>query len=152
MKISWRVVLQAAVALAALALVGCAQTEVSEQRAAVVSAALSQIGTPYRYGGKQPGVALDCSGLTYYAHRAAGLEIPRSSMDQLRSARATSTDSLRPGDMVFFATGPGEHHVGLMVDSERFVHASSTAQGVCLSRLHTPYWQDHLMGAGTYLN
>jgi cell wall-associated NlpC family hydrolase len=136
-----------------LALVGCAGTGgLSEQRSAVISAAISQMGTPYRYGGNEPGRGLDCSGLTYYAHRAAGVTIPRSSWDQRRDARPVSPNSPRPGDMVFFLTGPGDHHVGLMVDSERFVHASSSAHQVKLSDLRAPYWKAHFVSAGTYLD
>jgi cell wall-associated NlpC family hydrolase len=152
MTAQWRVVLGLVLAWGALALVGCAGTsELSEQRAAVVSAALSQMGTPYRYGGNEPGRGLDCSGLTYYAHSAAGVKIPRSSWDQRRDARPVSAQSPRPGDMVFFLTGPKDHHVGLMVDSERFVHASSSSRRVKLAKLQTPYWRSHFVGAGTYL-
>jgi cell wall-associated NlpC family hydrolase len=153
MKAKWRLVLRLGLAWGVLALVGCAGTgELSEQRATVVSAAMSQMGTPYRYGGNEPGRGLDCSGLTFYAHSVAGVKIPRRSWDQRRDARPVSRQSPRPGDMVFFQTGPGDHHVGLMVDSERFVHASSSAHQVKLAKLRTPYWKAHFVGAGTYLN
>jgi cell wall-associated NlpC family hydrolase len=135
-----------------LVLSGCASTGgLSEQRGAVVSAALSQMGTPYRYGGNEPGQGLDCSGLTYYAHRSAGVTIPRSSLDQQRGARPVRGESPVPGDLVFFLTDPGVRHVGLMVDSERFVHASTAAHGVALANLRAPYWTAHYLGAGTYL-
>lgn len=153
MRILWRAVFWLGLVWVALALVGCAGTgELSEQRSAVISAAMSQMGTPYRYGGNDPGRGLDCSGLTFYAHRVAGVNIPRSSWDQRRDARPVSRKSPRPGDMVFFLTGPGDHHVGLMVDSERFVHASSSARQVKLAKLRTPYWKTHFVGAGTYLD
>ncbi len=121
------------------------------KRAAVVSAALSQLGTPYRYGGNEPGRALDCSGLTYYAHGVAGLRIPRMSLDQRRGAKPVNPKALRPGDMVFFKTGPGSHHVGLMVDGDRFVHASVSQHKVGYARLGAPYWKARYLGAGTYL-
>jgi cell wall-associated NlpC family hydrolase len=153
MKIMLRAVLRLGLACGVLALVGCAGTGgLTEQRAAVVSAALSQVGTPYRYGGNEPGRGLDCSGLTYYAHRTAGVQIPRGSVDQRLRAHPASARSPQPGDMVFFQTGPADHHVGLMVDAERFVHASSSAHRVRLARLRTPYWRDHYLGAGTYLD
>ena len=153
MKILFRAVLWLGLVSLALALVGCAGTGgLSEQRTAVVSAALSQVGTPYRYGGNEPGRGLDCSGLTYYAHSTVGVEIPRRSVDQRLRARPASARSPRPGDMVFFQTGPADHHVGLMVDAERFVHASSSAHRVRLARLRTPYWKDRYLGAGTYLD
>ena len=54
--------------------------------------------------------------------------------------------------MVFFKTGPNTYHVGLMVDKERFVHASTSQRQVRLERLDKPYWQARYLGAGTYLN
>jgi cell wall-associated NlpC family hydrolase len=121
------------------------------RRADVVVAALSQVGTPYVYGGSTPGEALDCSGLTRFAHQAAGLEIPRVSTAQKAAARPLRGWP-RPGDLVFFKTGPGQYHVGLMVDRERFVHASTSKGRVRLARLDTDYWQTRFLGAGTYLN
>ena len=135
------------------ALGGCAgMGDLSEKRAAVVSAAQAQVGTPYKYGGNEPGRGLDCSGLTHYAYRTVGLKIPRSSVEQRLAARPVSPNAPRPGDLVFFRTGPDSHHVGLMVDSERFVHASSSAHRVGYAKLRTPYWKAHYLGAGTYLD
>lgn len=141
-------------AIVALLIGGCAgsgKDGLSGQRAEVVSAALSQIGTPYRYGGNQPGRGLDCSGLTYFAHRTAGVQIPRNSRQQRQEARPVKLRALRPGDMVFFGSGGVVDHVGLMVDQERFVHASTSKGKVILARFGTPYWNARFVGAGTYL-
>ncbi|MGE5153989.1 MAG: C40 family peptidase [Bdellovibrio bacteriovorus] len=143
-----------AVAIVALSVGGCAGSGkggLGGQRAEVVSAALSQIGTPYRYGGNQPGQGLDCSGLTYFAHRTAGVQIPRTSREQRQGARPVKPKALRPGDMVFFGSGGVVDHVGLMVDQERFVHASTSKGKVILARFGTPYWNARFVGAGTYL-
>lgn len=121
-----------------------------EQRADVVMAALSQVGTPYVYGGSEPGRALDCSGLTQYAHSAAGLSIPRVSTAQQAAAKPVRRQPI-PGDLVFFKTGPSQYHVGLMVDKDRFVHASTSKQRVRLSSLSAGYWRERYLGAGTYL-
>jgi cell wall-associated NlpC family hydrolase len=112
---------------------------------------LSQVGTPYVYGGSTPGEALDCSGLTRFAHQAAGVDIPRVSTAQKAAARPLRGRPA-PGDLVFFKTGPSQYHVGLMVDRERFVHASTSKRRVRLARLDTDYWQTRFLGAGTYLN
>lgn len=141
-------------ALLSLALGGCAgmgKGRLSAERAEVVSAALSQLGTPYRYGGNQPGRGLDCSGLTYFAHSTAGVKIPRTSREQRAGARPVKLRSLRPGDMVFFGASGMVDHVGLMVDHERFVHASTSRGKVILARFGTPYWNTRFVGAGTYL-
>jgi len=121
------------------------------ERANVVIAALSQVGTPYVYGGTKPGQALDCSGLTQYAHRAAGVSIPRVSTAQQAAAKPVRRPP-NPGDLVFFKTGPSQYHVGLMVDRDRFVHASTSKRRVRLASLSKNYWQQRYMGAGTYLH
>lgn len=125
-------------------------TGLPERRADVVVAALSQMGTPYVLGGNTPGRALDCSGLTTYAHRAAGVNIPRFSLDQKAASRPLRGRPT-PGDLVFFKTGPADYHVGLMVDPNRFVHASSGKRRVQLTRFDADYWQQRFLGAGTFL-
>jgi cell wall-associated NlpC family hydrolase len=123
-----------------------------DSRGQVVMAALSQIGTKYRYGAQSPGKALDCSALAQYAYRAAGVRIPRVSTDQRKSSTPVIPSKLQPGDLVFFRIRPGVHHVGLMVDDKRFVHASPSKKKVRLSCIDSDYWQSRLIGAGTYLN
>lgn len=120
------------------------------RRGDVVVKGLAQIGTPYRYGGATPAKGFDCSGLTYYAHHEAGLSIPRTAAAQHRASKPVSRDRLQAGDMVFFKTGPTAYHVGLMVDSKRFVHASTSRSQVRIDHLDTPYWRARYLGAGTY--
>lgn len=147
----WRIWLLILVALTVGGCAGSGKGGLSGQRAEVVSAAMSQVGTPYRWGGNQPGAGLDCSGLTYFAHRVAGVQIPRTSREQKQRARPVKARALRPGDMVFFSSGGVVDHVGLMIDQERFVHASASRGKVILARFGTPYWNAHFAGAGTYL-
>lgn len=132
--------------------VGIKDTALDGARDKVVIAALSQIGTRYKYGAQSPGKALDCSALTQHAHSAAGVRIPRVSTDQRRAATPVHPAKAQPGDLVFFRIRRGLHHVGLMVDDKRFVHASTSKKQVRLSSIHSDYWQQRLIGAGTYLN
>jgi cell wall-associated NlpC family hydrolase len=115
-----------------------------------VRAALAQLDRPYRYGGHTPR-GFDCSGLVYYAYQLSGLEIPRTSLGQLRSARPIPLRELAPGDLLFFRERKKQaSHVGLYVGEGRFVHASTSNQAVILSQLASPYWKKHLMSAGRY--
>ena len=136
-------------------LVGCASRErddgLNARRAELVDKSLAQIGTRYLYGGESPAEGFDCSGLTHYAHHLAGLTIPRTAAAQQRAAKPVPRSRLKPGDMVFFKTGPSAYHVGLMIDSARFVHASTSRSRVRVDHLDTPYWNRHYIGAGTYL-
>jgi peptidoglycan DL-endopeptidase CwlO len=70
------------------------------RRMVAVLAALSQVGTPYRYAGNEPG-GFDCSGLTSFAWGVAGVKIPRTSSDQIAAVSPRSADALLPGDLVW---------------------------------------------------
>jgi cell wall-associated NlpC family hydrolase len=85
--------------------------------ALAVSWALSQIGTPYVWGGEMPGVGFDCSGLVQAAYAVAGVALPRVAQDQYDSTPKLGPGaSLAPGDLVFFGGGPASiDHVGLFV-------------------------------------
>jgi cell wall-associated NlpC family hydrolase len=85
--------------------------------ALAVSWALSQIGTPYVWGGETPGVGFDCSGLVQAAYAVAGLSLPRVAQDQYDTTPKLAPGApLVPGDLVFFGGGPGSiDHVGLFV-------------------------------------
>jgi cell wall-associated NlpC family hydrolase len=85
--------------------------------AVAVSWALSQIGTPYVWGGEKPGVGFDCSGLVQAAYAVAGLALPRVAQDQYDTTPKLAPGApLAPGDLVFFGGGPDSiDHVGLFV-------------------------------------
>jgi cell wall-associated NlpC family hydrolase len=79
--------------------------------------ALSQIGTPYIWGGETPGVGFDCSGLAQAAYKVAGITLPRVAQDQYDATIKLAPGApLAPGDLVFFGAGPTAiDHVGLFV-------------------------------------
>jgi cell wall-associated NlpC family hydrolase len=79
--------------------------------------ALSQIGTPYVWGGETPGVGFDCSGLVQAAYKVAGVSLPRVAQDQYDATTKLGPDApLAPGDLVFFGAGTSAiDHVGLFV-------------------------------------
>jgi cell wall-associated NlpC family hydrolase len=82
-----------------------------------VSWALSQIGTPYVWGGETPGVGFDCSGLVQAAYAVAAVSLPRVAQDQYNTTpKLAPGAALVPGDLVFFGGGPDSiDHVGLYV-------------------------------------
>ncbi len=86
-------------------------------QAVAVEWALTQIGTPYVWGGETPGVGFDCSGLVQAAYAVAGVALPRVAQDQYDATpKVPAGDPVAPGDLVFFGSGPsGIDHVGLFV-------------------------------------
>ncbi|MER5888399.1 NlpC/P60 family protein [Streptomyces sp. NPDC001941] len=82
--------------------------------------ARAQIGKPYVWGATGPG-SYDCSGLTQAAWRAAGVDLPRTTWDQVEVGTRVATADLRPGDLVFFYDDIS--HVGLYIGGGRMIHA-----------------------------
>ena len=70
----------------------------------VVETAKKYIGSPYVYGGSSPS-GFDCSGFTQYVYRQLGVNINRTSYTQVNNGYNVSTDSMQPGDLVFFSKG-----------------------------------------------
>ncbi|WP_020108681.1 C40 family peptidase [Nocardia sp. 348MFTsu5.1] len=90
----------------------------NERAAKAVRAALSQQGVPYVWGGTTPGVGLDCSGLTQWAYREAGVELPRLAQDQDTAGVAVSQADLQPGDLAVWSG-----HVAMYVGNGQMVEA-----------------------------
>lgn len=113
----------------------------------VISAARTFIGTPYKYGGTTRS-GMDCSGLLINSFSAVKVNLPRSSEAQSKVGTEIKMNELKPGDLVFFATGDRKKqitHVGLVTDVKskdnvKFIHASSKL-GVVETNLFAEYYQ-----------
>lgn len=99
----------------------------------IVAAARSQLGVPYVWGGTSPGSGLDCSGLTQYCHRVAGISIPRTSGPQGGGGKAVS--SPMPGDIVCYAG-----HVGIYIGGGQMIHAPEPGDVVKVSSVYGSPW------------
>ncbi len=95
--------------------------------ATVVAAAMAQRGKPYVWAAAGPG-SFDCSGLTQYAFRAAGITLPHSSRMQFQMGTAVSRSQLQPGDLVFFYSPVT--HVGVYIGNGQMVHAPTSGDVV----------------------
>jgi cell wall-associated NlpC family hydrolase len=112
----------------------------------IVGTAMSLRGAPYRNGGSDPS-GFDCSGFVSYVFAQQGLALPRTVAEQYDAGRGVPTDSLAPGDLVFFTTvAPGASHVGIVVSADLFVHAPSSNGVVRVERLSSAYWSSRFVG------
>ena len=106
----------------------------AERRQAVVEYGLQFVGNRYVYGGTNPNKGADCSGFTSYVLRhSAGVELPHSSRSQAVQGREVSAAEIRPGDLVFYASGKRINHVSLYIGNGQVVHASNERTGICVS-------------------
>jgi cell wall-associated NlpC family hydrolase len=96
--------------------------------AAAVRAALSQLGKPYVWGATGPN-AFDCSGLTQWAYRQAGVDISRTTFTQIHDGPAVPRSMVAPGDLVF----PNRGHVVMYIGNGQVVEAPSAGQNVKVS-------------------
>lgn len=101
----------------------------------IVALALSQLGMPYVLGGTTPR-GFDCSGFVrWVAEQVVRMPLPRTARLQALAGQPVPRDALEPGDLVAFGEGKRISHVGIYVGGGRFVHASSVAGRVVVSRL-----------------
>lgn len=80
----------------------------------------AQIGKPYVWGATGPD-SYDCSGLTQAAWKAAGVDLPRVTYDQVNAGTTVSLADAQPGDLVFFYDDIS--HVGLYIGNGMMIHA-----------------------------
>ena len=104
----------------------------SDAAQVAIDTAMAQRGKPYVWAAGGPG-SFDCSGLTAYAYRAAGITLPHSSALQSTMGQAVSRADLQPGDLVFFYSPVS--HVGIYIGNGQMVHAPTTGDVVKVASL-----------------
>ncbi|ETZ41986.1 nlpC/P60 family protein [Mycobacterium avium MAV_120709_2344] len=91
-------------------------------RATVVQAALTQVGSPYVWGGAAPG-GFDCSGLVMWAFQQAGISLPHSSQALAHGGQPVSLSDLQPGDVLTFYSDAS--HAGIYIGDGMMIHSST---------------------------
>lgn len=94
----------------------------------IAEIALKRLGTPYVWGGGgkdgPTGGGFDCSSLAMYStYQATGVELPRTTYDQINRGVRVDPGSAQPGDLVFsnFSKPGVPEHVQIYIGGGRVV-------------------------------
>lgn len=129
---------------------------ISETRQEILKIAKEQLGTPYLWAGNDP-KGFDCSGFASYVYeKATNKTLPRKSADQFGSSSKLKDKNVRPGDLIFFDSGSGINHVGIIISQPNeplmMIH-SSTSKGIIITEIEkSEYWKSRVAGFGSYLD
>ncbi len=110
---------------------------------------IKYLDTPYKYGGNSLD-GIDCSAFTQNIYKSVlSINLERSARLQFNQGiEVDDKNDLKFGDLVFFNTRkrvkPG--HVGIYIQDNLFVHASSK-RGVTISSIDHNYYSQRFMGA-----
>ena len=92
-----------------------------------LSRAASYLGTPYQWGGNQPG-GFDCSGFVQHVY-GLGSQY-RTSQAQSTMGQPVSVSSLKPGDLCFWGQPGSAYHVAIWAGNGRYIAAPAPGQSV----------------------
>jgi hypothetical protein len=96
---------------------------------AVVADASQYLGVPYKWGGTDPSVGLDCSGLVQLTYKDLGISLPRGAAAQAQMGTpVASLDQAQPGDLVAF--GSPVDHIGIYAGNGTMIVAPHTGAQV----------------------
>lgn len=123
-----------------------AATGTSEAGQKAVDLALKQVGKPYVWGAEGPG-SFDCSGLTQYSAKSAGVNLPRTAAEQYKQLPKVASKDIRPGDLIFpqdTFNGGSPKHVMMYIGNGKCVAAPQPGQNVRVESLpksfHATRW------------
>lgn len=108
------------------------------------------IGTPYAWGGNSLTSGVDCSGLVQQIYAHFGINLPRTTYDQIGQGKAVSMDKLQPGDLVFFSAGAGgssPDHVAIYAGNGMMLESPKPGEAVRLTSFTQSYYADRFIGA-----
>ncbi len=116
------------------------------QVSTALTAALSQVGKPYVWGGTTPS-GFDCSGLVGWSFSVAGVSLPRTAAEQALAGPRVPLNQLQPGDLLFWNYDPADpafiDHVAIYLGRGQMIESPQTGFTVHV----LPLQSGHLVGA-----
>ncbi|MDP3029536.1 MAG: C40 family peptidase [Deltaproteobacteria bacterium] len=120
----------------------------------LLTTAKQLLGTPYRYGGVSVLGGIDCSGFVQKVFAKFGIELPRSSREQIKVGMLVTNkfdwSKLRIGDVLFFrrSLSSGQiGHTGIYIGDGKMIHAARRDRSVTISCLEKPYYKKTFVAA-----
>lgn len=114
--------------------------QASSKAASVVALAKEQVGKPYVWGATGPD-KFDCSGLVQYVYQhAAGINLPRTTYDQVKVGQTVPLDKLQAGDLVFWGSETAPYHVAIYIGNNQYVNSATPDQGTILQNMSSYYY------------
>lgn len=98
-----------------------------QKRIQIVKTALSYLGSPYRWGGKNTS-GIDCSGLCFMAYFLCGLPLYRDAQADARYVKKIPFSQIKPADLIYY-----NGHVTMYIGLGNYIHSSATLGGVRIS-------------------
>ncbi len=106
-----------------------------ELRQNIVNAAISYMGTQYRWGGKSP-LGIDCSGLCSMAYMLNGIIIYRDAkIKEGFPIHEISFEKVKKGDLLFF-----ENQVAMYIENEQYIHSATTNDMVMINSFNKSHY------------
>lgn len=128
-------------------------TSENRLRSDIVKYAKNQLGSDYKYAGRNPREGFDCSGFTHFVMKNFDFTLPTVSGLQEGEGQKIKLDEVKPGDLVFFRREPNGRvfHVAMVIANQRdgiqVIH-STTSRGVVIDNISTSsYWAPKLSSA-----
>lgn len=123
----------------------------TEQFNALMQEALKYQGWPYKFGGSDPTIGFDCSGLVQWTYKTIGITLPRTAQGQYEQCTIIPNEQAKPGDLVFL-TGTYDcddyiTHVAIYLGDNMKVYQSG-GSGIGYVDYSTSYYQEHWVGIG----
>lgn len=125
-------------------------------RSELTAAALSMVGTPFHAQGRLPGVGLDCIGVVVCVAKACGIPVqdkaaypmrPNGELrEHLNKQMVRVRDEPQEGDVLLMSFAGEPHHVAMMIDGGRIVHAYATVRK-CVVQSFTDHWRAKVRAA-----
>lgn len=123
-----------------------ASTQAPSKAGAIVALAKQQVGKPYAWGANGPD-SFDCSSLVQYVFKnAAGMNLPRTTYDQVKvgqtvyqksqaNGQPVSANNLQVGDLLFWGSESSPYHVAIYIGNNQYVNAATPEQGTILQTM-----------------